>query len=716
MHKPIKIQKLLDADNIAEILADEDLQEIGMNAVKNYEDDETSRSEWKKNALDALDVAMQVAEHKSFPWDGASNVKWPGLTIASLQFNARAYPALVTGTELVKCQILGPDPTGEEYQRALRISRHMSYQLLEKDAQWEEDFDRLLIMLPIVGTLFKKTYFDPLKDTCRSELVTPFELVVPYFAKTLEDAARITHCLDMLHNSVEERIRRGLYLDVELPPVQIDLSEYERKLKGDRGLVPPASAKDAPRKILEQHCTLDLDDDGYEEPYIVTVDKQSSQVLRIIKRYGKDDIETDRDEEMQMLAQAAMEQVQRVAEMDMGAAEFILEEAEAEIEKIRNRAEIIRIEPIHYFTKFGFIPAPDGSFYDIGFGTIQRPIIESINTMLNQLIDSGTLQNSASGFVSRSARLKKGDMRFRPFEWKQVDVVGGNLRDSIVPLPIQQPSAVLFNALQLLISYSERLFSVSEMMTGQTPGQNTPATTSMAALEQGMKVYSGIFKRLYRALKNEYKKVYRLNREYLDPVDYFVIVGTSEQSEVFLEDYKRDANIIPAADPNVASDQERQAKAEFVAARAYSVPGYNTAVAERRLLEAYRIAGPDALYPLDEQGNPVIQPPPNAEIELKKQEEERRASDAQNKFQISVAKLEMDAAKLGAEISKLEADTLLATAKAEKEVEGISIEQANLRIKEMQERRETLMTIIEAVKEMEVASEVEDRGDGAMAG
>jgi chaperonin GroES len=648
-------------------------------------------------------------------WCGNSNIRWPGLTIASLQFNARAYPALVPGHDLVKCYVLGPDPAGEEQARAMRIARHMSYQLLEKDAQWEEDFDRLLIMLPIIGVLFKKTYFDPLKETCRSELVTPFDLVVPYFAKTLEDAARITHVIEMLQNGVEERIRGGIYRDVELPPVQIDQTALEQQVKENRGLVPPASTKGAPRKILEQHCTLDLDGDGYEEPYIVTVDKQSKEVLRIIKRYGKDDIKTDRDEEIKMVAQAAMNQVQQLQD-NFGAAELIMDEAEREIEKLRNRAEIIRIEPIHYFTKFGFIPAPDGSFYDVGFGTLQKPIIEAINTMLNQLIDSGTLQNSATGFVSRSARLKKGDMRFRPFEWKQVDVVGGNLRDSIVPLPVQEPSAVLFNSLSLLINYSERLFSVSELMTGQTPGQNTPATTSMAALEQGMAVYSGIFKRLYRALKNEYKKVYRLNREYLDPIEYFLVVGTNEQSEVYAEDYKRDANIIPSADPNTASEQQRQQKAEMIAARAYSVPGYNTAEAERRLLEAYRVPGTDTLYPLDENGQPAIQPPPNPEIELAKAEEQRRAEDQQGKLQIAVAKLEMDAAKLGAEIAKLEADTVLAMAKAQSEVQGMNLEQANLRLKEMGERRESLLAIIEAAKVMEGDSETETRGSESMAG
>lgn len=703
MEKPIKIQKLLETDNIAELLHDDDLRDIGLSVVDGYTQDENSRKEWRKMAQEAMDIAMQVAQEKTFPWPGAANVRWPGLTIAALQFNARAYPALVPGTDVVKCRVIGPDPQGEEYQRAIRIARHMSYQVLEKDSNWESDMDRLLIMAPIVGTLFKKTYFEPTKQSCVSELVTPFELVVPYFAKSLEDAARITHCIDLLPNAVEERMRKGIFLEVNLGPVDMQVTAEEMEQKGNRGLSPPTEDDSAPRRILEQHRWLDLDDDGYEEPYIVTVDKSTQKVLRLIKRYARESIETDRDEEIKLVAQSAMQSVQNPN--NQGIEEQIMEQAEQEVDALFKKAEILAIKPVHYFTKFGFIPAPDGSFYDVGFGTIQRPIVESINTMLNQLIDSGTLQNSASGFVSRSSRMKKGDMKFKPFEWKQIDVVGGNLRDSIVPLPVKAPSNVLFSALQLLINYSERMFSVSEMMTGQTPGQNTPATTSMAALEQGMKVYSGIFKRMYRSLKDEFKKIYELNKLYLNPVEYFVVVGTGEQAEVYAQDYQKATSIVPAADPSVSSEQQRQMQAEFLANRAYTVPGYNTAQAERNLLEAYHIPGIDTLYPLDEQGQPAIQPPPNPEIELKKQELAQRQEDQQGKLQIAFSKLEIEAAKLGAEIKKMEADIELAIAKAEAEVAGIAIEEARLRLEAMKAHYEMLNSIVESAR---VAQERED--------
>lgn len=704
MHKPIKLKNLLDTENLAEILKDDDLTEIGQTVVEDYNRDEESRREWRNMAEEAMEIAMQVAKEKSFPWPGASNVRWPGLTIAALQFNARAYPALIPGTDVVKCQVIGPDPQGEEYQRAMRISRHMSYQVLEKDQNWEADMDRLLIMAPIVGTLFKKTYFDPVKKTCVSEMVTPFELVVPYFAKSLEDASRITHCIELLPNAVEERMRRGIYLDMELAPAEIEVSAEDQMRAANRGIVPPESDDDAPRKILEQHRWLDLDDDGYQEPYIVTVDKSSEKVLRLIKRYTKEQVETDRDDEIKVVAQMGMQAAEQEMqqpypnEMRM---ESIMASTEAEIEALEKKAEVIAIKPTHYFTKFGFIPAPDGSFYDVGFGTIQRPIIESINTMLNQLIDSGTLQNSASGFVSRSSRMKKGDMKFRPFEWKQIDVVGGNLRDAIVPLPVQAPSNVLFSALQLLINYSERLFSVSELMTGQTPGQNTPATTSMAALEQGMKVYSGIFKRLYRSLKEEFKKIYELNKLYLDDAEYFVVVGTSEQSAVYLEDYQKQANIVPAADPSVASEQQRQMKAEYVANRAYSVPGYDRAFAERNLLEAYNIPAPDRMYPLDDKGQPAIQPGEDPEIALKKAEEQRRAEGEKGKLALGFAKLELEAAKLDAEIRKMEADIALAMAKAEKEVNGIALDKVKMQLESMRVTHDILKTIVEDARQTE---------------
>ena len=175
-------------------------------------------------------------------------------------------------------------------------------------------------------------------------------------------------------------------------------------------------------------------------------------------------------------------------------------------------SKVQSITPEQYFTKYPFIPSPDGGFYDLGFGILLGPLNESINTIINQLVDAGTMANTAGGFFSRSVKLRGGNTAFNPLEWKHVDSTGDDLRKGIVPLPVREPSQVLFTLMQLLINYGERIGGAVDILTGQNPGQNTPAETTRTMAEQGMKIFNGIYKRTYRSLKLEFRKIYRLNQ------------------------------------------------------------------------------------------------------------------------------------------------------------------------------------------------------------
>ena len=225
--------------------------------------------------------------------------------------------------------------------------------------------------------------------------------------------------------------------------------------------------------MIEQHLYLDLDGDGYQEPYVAIVHKASKQLLRLVPRFFTSSIEFSKDD------------------------------------------KILSIKAEQYFTKYPFIPSPDGGFYDLGFGVLLGPLNSSINTIINQLIDAGTMANTAGGFLGRGIKIKGGNSSFAPNEWKPVESSGDDLRKSIVPLPVREPSQVLFTLLSLLINYGERIGGSVDILVGQNPGQNTPAETSRTMAEQGMKIFSGIFKRTYRSLRDEFRKQYRLNHLYL---------------------------------------------------------------------------------------------------------------------------------------------------------------------------------------------------------
>lgn len=688
--------KLLAAPNAAKLIDKADLSRIGKWVVENFEIDDTSREAWKEKYLNAAKLALQIWEEKTTPWEGASNVKFPLLTIAALQFQARAYPALVTRPELVKAAVFGDDPTGEKNQEADRVSTFMSYQLLVQDEHWEEDTDRLLLMLPIVGFIIRKTYYDVVRNRNCSELLLPEDFVVSYFTKNLETCPRSTVILHQSLRDLENKKRQGFYLDnVNFGQAEIRVPTKSEEIKRSRGFVEPENDPDITRDILEQYVYLDLDGDGYAEPIIVTVDRASCKVLRLVMNYVPEDVVFDSSSAIrQLMEQARAINAQPIPQnVDPSVItqeiQFRRQQVAAlgeQIKTLKANAKIMHIEPVQYFTKYPFIPAPDGSFYDIGFGHILSPINDAVDTLINQLIDSGTLQNSNVGFISANARLRGADFRFRPFEYKRAEVPIGSLRDSILPLPLNAPSPVLFQLLEMLIQYGERTASISDIMVGDTPGQNTPAETSRNALDQGLKVYTGIQLRLYRAFTSEYRKLYKLNRIYLDPQQYFTVLGTSQPQLVYQQDFLGDPNAItPEADPNMGSQGERLKRAMAILEMAMKFPGFNLPYLITWVLKEMKVPAVSQIYT-------NAPPPPNPEIQLKAADIHRRTVEAQTKGHVQLIEA----------LSKIrleEAQATLALAQATKLGDQKAIETANLQLKAFDTIHSSLMDLQRVVNE-----------------
>jgi chaperonin GroES len=461
----------------------------------------------------------------------------------------------------VQGTVIGKDPTGQKRAKADRVATYMSYQLMHDMHKWEEDMDKLLMMLPIIGTVFKKTFYDANKEKIKSCLIGPKDLVVDYWAHSLEEAERVSEIMAMTPRQLKERQRKGLFLDVDLgqqPQPQTDNNERTNPFDG-------AVDETTPYTLIEQHRFLDLDDDGYEEPYVVTFHKESGTVLRIVARFDEDGIE-ERD------------------------------------------GKVVRITPHHYYTKFSFVPNPDGSFYSLGFGVLLGPINEAVNSLINQLVDAGTLSNMQGGFIGKGLRLKMGEQRFSPGEWKTVNSTGDDLRKNIVALPAKDPSNVLFQLMGSLITSGKELASVAEIFTGKMPGQNTPATTTMATVEQGMKVFTAVYKRCYRSLDEEFKKIYRLNGIYLDPQTELAVLDEPIGPDDFQDE---SYDICPAADPSAVSQQEKLMKAQGLIEIMGMAPGMlNPIEVVSRVLEAQEQPNWQQLFTQEVQQSGQLPPPP----------------------------------------------------------------------------------------------------------
>lgn len=579
--------------NLAEDLDEDTLVKVGELCKRGFEADLESRADWESDLDDWIRLANQIREPKTFPWRNASNVKYPLLSTAAMQFAARAYPSLVPDNgQVVKSFVIGKDPTGEKLNKADRVSTYMSYQLMHEMDNWDEEMDKMLMMLPIVGTMFKKTYYDKSKEKIVSCLVLPKNLVVNYWTKSLDETERISEIIEISQRLLKEKQNLGIYLDIDLGDPNLPERANTDGLITDDATIP--------YELVEQHTFCDLDDSGYALPYIVTFERNSGKVLRISNRFFKEDVE------------------------------------------LNDKGKIAKVKPLQMYTKFGFVPNPDGSFYDIGFGILLGPLNESVNTLINQLIDSGTINNLQSGFIGKGLKLRSGDNLFDPGEWKTVQATGDDLRKQIVPLPSKEPSNVLFQLMGTLITSGKELASVAEIFVGKMPGQNTPATTTMASIEQGMKVFTAVYKRIFRSLAQEFDKVFKLNSMYLDPNHYVQVLDTT----VGPDDFEKESyDICPGADPSAMSKTEKLTKAQgLVEALQIFGPIMNPIEVAVRVLEAQEQPNYQKLFSQEVlQTGQVPPPPPDPKImaiQAKMQADQQKvALDAQAQQQ----KMELEA-------------------------------------------------------------------------
>ena len=535
------LRRWMRMKNIADSaeITDEELSKLKMRVKQDYEIDERSRIEWKEKYRKWLDMALQIAETKQYPWPEASNVIYPLMTTAALQFNARAYPAIIRDRDVVKGVVIGSDDgtpaknpdTGEpigtlgvplmaiqpgaKQVRADLIGRHMSWQLLDQQEEWEPQTDRLLIVCPIVGTMFRKSYFNSSLKRNVSETVDALRLCVNYYAKSFDTAPRQTELIGLYPWDIEERIRSGMFLD---PQQGYGRDQHIQGANSDR----PAEQEDDDAEVtfLEQHRRWDLDGDGYAEPYIVTVARDSGELARIRAGFDMDGIEWNDD------------------------------------------GEVRRIEKVQYYTKYGFIPNPDSVVYDLGFGHLLMPLNEAVNTSLNQMFDAGHLQIVGGGFIGSGLSINTGAVRFQMGEYKPVNVIGGTIRDNIYTMEFPGASGVLLQLLMFLVEAAERVAAVKDVMVGDMPGDNTSGITTLAVIEQGLKVFSAIYKRIHRSLGYEFKKLYRLNRLHLNEIEQF---GKNQSWETIKrQDYELGSGVEPISDPQMVTDMQRLGRAQFL--------------------------------------------------------------------------------------------------------------------------------------------------------
>ncbi|MBT9169210.1 MAG: hypothetical protein DDT19_02564 [Syntrophomonadaceae bacterium] len=429
----------------------------------------------------------------------------------------------------------------------------MNFQLYYDIKDYEEGMDKTLLQLPIVGCVFRKTFYDTVAKQVTSCYVPASDFVVNYGAYSLSKASRMTHVLYMDKNDIRKRVNENIfvkgawdltwdasYLNAPVPnsPIKdaIDRAVGEKDMR----------TYNLPRIVLEQHRSWDIDGDGIGEPVVITVDLLDRKVLRITNRVYVD--ETGKE------------------------------------------------QTIDYFTKYGFIPNPEG-FYDLGFGTLIRGLNESANTIVNEVIDAGSLANLQGGFIAKRSGIRKGELKFKMGVYQEVDMHLDDMQKAIYSFNFRGPNQTLYAVLGLLYEYSKLVSSISEIMTGQLPASDTPASTVLALIEEGRKVFSSIHKRIHRSFKQELGKIYRLNGIFLDEMRYFKALGDNkipygDTLVIGRSDFKGTLDVIPVSDPNITSTAEKIMKAEQALKNVMEFDPHNAEAVysvRKRYLEALEI-------------------------------------------------------------------------------------------------------------------------------
>ncbi len=543
--------------NLAEFLDEGYLGELSSELRAAYEEDQESRSEWEEGYTKGLDQLGIKYEDRTEPFQGASGVTHPLIAESVTQFQAQAYKELLPAGGPVQTQILGLQDQEREAQ-AQRVKNFMNYQIMEVMEEFDPDMDQLLFYLPLSGSTFKKVYYDEAKQRPVSKFVPAQDLVVPYHSSDLQTATRVTHVLRMDYNQVRKMQVAGFYRDVELLTSDQGPDEVRQKVDELQGT--SKTYADDVYTILEMH--VDLDIEGFEDmtpdgeptgiqlPYIVTIDEASGEILGIRRNF----------------------------------------EEGSELAKKQQ-----------YFVHYRFMPGL--GFYGFGLIHMIGGLGRAATSILRQLIDAGTLANLPAGFKARGVRVRNDDEPLQPGEWRDIDAPGGNIRDSIIPLPYKEPSATLAQLLGALIEGGRRFVSLADQQVSNM-NQETPVGTTMAMLERGMKVMSAIHKRLHYAQKTEFRILARIIAENLPP-EYPYQVAGAEQT-IKAEDFDARVDIIPVSDPNIFSMAQRVTLAQTQLQLAQSNPQmHNLHAAYRRMYQALGVQNIDEILPPPPEPQPT---------------------------------------------------------------------------------------------------------------
>ena len=535
--------------NMAEDMDEDDLADIAANVLDNFEADKDSRAEWESMFERGFDLLGLKLEQGSEPFEGACTAVHPLLIESAVKFQSKASGELFPANGPVKTRILGKSTPEKELQ-ANRVQNFMNYQVTEQMPEYFDEFERMLFHLPLIGSAFKKLYYDATVKRPKSEFIPIDQFYVSYYATDLSNADRYTHVIYRSPIELQRDIKAGVYADVELSsPAGYPSTSFSEKMDTIIGLS-PTSDHDPQYVLLEQHCYLNIEDEDEACPYIVTVEEQSRQVLSIRRNYKQDDLNK---------------------------------------------------EKVNHFVHYRFVPG--FGFYGLGLIHFLGNLTMSATAAMRSLIDAGQFANLPGGFKAKGVRMVGDNSPIAPGEFKEVEATGIDLSKAIIPLPYKEPSSTLFQMLNFVATAGQKFADSTEQVISDAASYG-PVGTTMALLEASSKFFTAIHKRVHKSQKDEFRILARIDYDYL-PTEYPYDIPYEDRS-IFKKDFDGRIDIIPVSDPNIPSNAHRMMMANMALQMAQqSPPGmFNLEALNRTILNAANMPNADEILP------PKIEPKP----------------------------------------------------------------------------------------------------------
>jgi chaperonin GroES len=532
--------------NLADEIDDDILQDVAEEVYDNFVADKDSRGEWESMFERGFDLLGLKLEEASEPFEGACTAVHPVLIESAVKFQSKATQELFPASGPVKSQIIG-NVSEEKEDQAQRVEEFMNYQVTDQMSEYFDEFERMLFHLPLIGSAFKKIYFDSGLNRPVSEFVPIDQFYVSYYATDLRRADRYTHVIYRSPVEMRRDIAAGMYEDVELPEASIPQSTpMSQKMDNIMGLS-PSGDNDPQYVLLEQHCYLDLE--GFEDeedialPYIVTIEEKSRKILSIRRNYDKDDP---------------------------------------------------RKEKKIFFTHYRFVPG--FGFYGLGLIHFLGNLTMTATAAMRSLVDAGQFANLPGGFKAKGMRIVGDNDPISPGEFKEVEATGNDISKMIINLPYKEPSQTLLQMLNFVTSTAQKFADSTEQVVAEGVNYG-PVGTTMALLEASSKFFSAIHKRLHKSQKEEFKLLGRINYEYL-PMESMCDIPNGTL-KIYRNDFDGRIDIIPVSDPNIPSSAHRMMMAQLALQLSQSSPPgmFDIEELNRTILSAANIPNLDKIMP-----------------------------------------------------------------------------------------------------------------------